>query len=254
MNVQQQLLPLTTTPADANLSKDSLLLPLTGLAGGTTFTDLSPSPKTITVHGGAQTVTSQQGYAAGSCLSLAVGTPDWLDAANSTDFAFGNGDFTIEFFTRLRSLPGAGGAYTFAAKRATNAVFAPFQTYVLPSGAPGALLSSTGSSWDISLSGPASNMGIAQPFVHFVLMRSGSTFALGTNGAIVAKTTSSATLMTNTANLSIGAAAMDGTFSVDGWMNHLRITKGLCRYSTAGAVGASYGQIPATPFVPFPNF
>lgn len=250
--LQQILLPASAYSSDPNLAKDVLLLPCTGLNGGTTFTDLSPSPKAITVHNSAKTSTAQ-GYAAGSSLDLIVGTDDWLDAANSADFDFGSGDFTFEMFIKLRTLPSAGGAYTFCAKRATSAVFAPWQFFVLPTGSPGILCSTSGSAWDVNISGPAGNMGIFPVFVHAWFGRSGTTFVVGTNGNIVAKGTKAGALMVNAANVAIGAAAMDGTFSNDGQINHVRATKGLCRYNAAAAIGSSYGDIPSTPAVPFPS-
>jgi len=42
--------------------KCSLLLPMDGANNGTTFTDWSPSPKTVTRNGNAKTVTAQSKY------------------------------------------------------------------------------------------------------------------------------------------------------------------------------------------------
>lgn len=76
--------------------KSVLILPMDGANNGTTFTDWSPNPKTVTRNGDAKTVTAQSKYYGSS--GYFDGTGDYLSIANHTDFAFGTGDFTIAFW------------------------------------------------------------------------------------------------------------------------------------------------------------
>ncbi len=79
----------------------SLLLHCDGSNGSTTFTDHSPSPKTVTPTGNAQISTAQSKW--GGASALFDGNGDWLNLDGSGDFAFGTGDFTIEFWLRRQT-------------------------------------------------------------------------------------------------------------------------------------------------------
>jgi hypothetical protein len=71
-----------------------LLLPLFGENNGTVFTDYSSTPKTITRHGDAKTVTAQSKYYGSSAYF--DGSGDALSVASSV----GDGDFTLDFWAR----------------------------------------------------------------------------------------------------------------------------------------------------------
>lgn len=75
----------------------SLLLHCDGTNGSTTFTDNSPSPKTVTANGNAQISTAQSVF--GGASALFDGTGDWLSIPmTSADMDLGGGDWTIEFW------------------------------------------------------------------------------------------------------------------------------------------------------------
>lgn len=87
-------------------SKVSLLLPMSGANGGTTFADRSINTKTINNSAGAVTSTAQSKYY-GSSGYFDGGTR--IYAATHTDFALGTGDFTVSLWFRKSS----GSAQTF---------------------------------------------------------------------------------------------------------------------------------------------
>ena len=89
---------------DPFFNKVSLLLPMTGSNGSTTFSDDSPSPKTATANGNAQISTALEAGGNG----YFDGTGDYLSIPDHADFAFGSADFTVEFFINFSTLPGAG--------------------------------------------------------------------------------------------------------------------------------------------------
>lgn len=74
---------------------DVLILSFDGADGSTTFTDSSPSPKTVTAVGNAQLKTAQKKY--GSAAGYFDGSGDYLSVP-ATTLALGAGDFTIELW------------------------------------------------------------------------------------------------------------------------------------------------------------
>jgi hypothetical protein len=69
-----------------------------GSNGDTTFTDSSVSPKSVTARGTAQVSTAQSVFGGASCLL--DGNSDYLELAESDDWDFGAGDFTIDLRVR----------------------------------------------------------------------------------------------------------------------------------------------------------
>lgn len=94
--------PLHTN--DPYASSVSLLLPMEGPNGSTTFADVSPSPKTVNRYGGAVISTAESKWGRGS--GYFDGTGDYL-TVNSV-LTMGTGDFCIEGWFRFVNL----GSYT----------------------------------------------------------------------------------------------------------------------------------------------
>jgi len=81
---------------DLNYSSCSLLMHFSGSNGSTAFIDNSPITKSFTVNGNAQISTVQSKFSSSSAYF--DGTGDYLSTNSSNDFAFGTGNFTIEFW------------------------------------------------------------------------------------------------------------------------------------------------------------
>lgn len=94
--------------AFTNYDKCSLLLPMDGTNNGTTFTDWSPSPKTVTVAGNAKTVTAQSKYY-GSSGYFANSASNYLSIPYTPDLNFGTGQFTIACWIYIISAPATNG-------------------------------------------------------------------------------------------------------------------------------------------------
>lgn len=89
---------------DPSYSSVTLLLPMNGANGSTTFTDYSPLANTITVNGNTQISTAQSKW--GGSSGLFDGTTDWLYAPVGTgDFG---GDFTVEGWFNWSALSNGG--------------------------------------------------------------------------------------------------------------------------------------------------
>lgn len=110
----------TLSSCDPNYNNVSLLLPMNGTNGSTTFTDYSPTPKTVTPSGGAQITTANFKWNGSS--GFFDGGGDYLTVNGASAFDFGTGDFTVELWSYLLSdtstykfifslgYPGASGA------------------------------------------------------------------------------------------------------------------------------------------------
>lgn len=95
-------------------SKVSLLLPMSGANNGTTFTDYSPTPKTITRYGDTKTVTAQSKYYGSSAYF--DGNGDYLSVGHVSDLSFGTSDFTIAFWLKWDFSTQPGDFSDFLAK------------------------------------------------------------------------------------------------------------------------------------------
>ena len=95
--------------------KCSLLLPMDGANNGTTFTDWSPNPKTITRNGDAKTVTAQSKYYGSS--GYFDGSGDYLTTPYDAGFVPGSGDFTVSAYIypdNVTSLRAVVGTYYYS--------------------------------------------------------------------------------------------------------------------------------------------
>jgi hypothetical protein len=100
--------PAPPASGDPDFANVSLLLPLDGSNGSTTFTDFSNNAFTVTANGNAQISTAQSQF--GGASGLFDGTGDYLSLPSSSEWAFGTADLTIEFWFRVASF-GSGIAY-----------------------------------------------------------------------------------------------------------------------------------------------
>ena len=92
------------TGGDPYYSAVSLLLPMDGTNGSTTFTDSGPNALAVTAVGNAQISTTQSKY--GGASGYFDGAGDYIIATSGNQFQFGTGDFTIEMWVWASSNTG----------------------------------------------------------------------------------------------------------------------------------------------------
>jgi hypothetical protein len=208
---------------DPSYSSVVALLHFNGSDGSTTFTDNSPAPKTYTGAGNAQIDTAQSQF--GGASALFDGTGDYISTPDHADLELGSGDFTIEFWVRFANVAGSKALVMKSDASTTEAPFLIFcNTTALTFWS-----SSNGTAWDIANNSAIGTVATGT-WYHVAVTRSGNTirkFLNGTkNGADV---TTSATLHNNAHPLYIGG--IPSTWYHNGWIDDLRITKGVCRYT-----------------------
>jgi hypothetical protein len=210
--------PQTKVPVDPQYGSVSLLLHGNGTNGSTTITDNSPSPKTVTAVGNAQISTAQSKFG-GSSIAF-DGNGDYITSASNAEFAFGTGDFTIEFWHYISST--------------VNQAF--FET--IPIGGisvrnNGFVLVIDAGKWNVYSSGgfrgQSTNTPSTNQWVHFALVRSGTTWTYYANGTSNGSFTYSVNLTQS--NFVCGRVGDDSSYFINGYLDDYRITKGIARYT-----------------------
>lgn len=186
----------------------SALLHMDGSNGSTTFTD--ETGKVWTPSGNAQISTASAKFGQSAVFD---GSGDWVDGPSSADFTFGTGDFTLECWANFTNL---------SANRALLSLGSDWTLY----GASNGNLYVYNGAINI-LDGGAQATGA---WHHIAVSRQGNTIRLFRNGAQVASATNSAN-MTST-NMRIGSATT-GASNMLGYIDEVRITKGVARYTAA---------------------
>lgn len=206
---------------DPYYSSVSLLLPMTGANGSTTFTDVSPTPKTVT-RNNAITSTTQSKWGNGS--GYFDGTGDYLTVPNTTSFRFGVDDYTVECWVYQTSRPGSGAIYDQS-------------IYGTLSGT-GYLLfflnSSTGhpAAWN-GTSGVYSTIAVTlNAWSHVAWCRINGTLKIFVDGVQGASATHNLDNSNSTETIKIGGNGGGGNDRFFyGYIQDLRITKGVARYT-----------------------
>jgi hypothetical protein len=201
-----------------------LCLHCDGPNASTTFIDSSRYAHTVSANGDAQVDTSQPRF--GSASALFDGAGDRLTTPDHTDFEFGSGDFTIDFWMQ----PAAGGPAVVVGKRGGTASFGPYVFYLSGLGL-GMYMSSTGTGWDVMAANPFGTLAI-NTWYHVAVSRSGNTFRGFLNGGLAWTLNSSVSLFDNSDALAIGANG-DGTESFNGWLDEVRVSKGIARWTAS---------------------
>lgn len=216
-----------TVGADPYFANVKLLLHFDGTDGSTTFTDVRGH--TCTANANAQIDTAQAKFGGASGLFDGVG--DYVRVAGSPDFYFGAGDFTLECFVRPVSL--TGNRFIASPRRVSGAdynwIWLVYEgTIYFTAYGP-----SAGTTL-VSLVGGTLTTGGA--FQHVGVTRSGNTWRLLHDGAVVDTETAAGSVYDAAENLLIGADAAYSGREWDGHIDEFRLTVGAARYTGAYTV------------------
>ena len=153
----------------------------------------------------------------GSTSMYFDGTGDWLLLPSSQQLVLGSGDFTVEFWVNSSSFSSTPVYIDF---RNTNGSATGLVIYATTGGAPVVFINSaiiTGSS----------SMATGS-FYHLAVVRYGSTITCYLNGSSIGTATNTTNLTDS--KLTVGSA-VSNTNTVTGYIQDLRITKGIARYT-----------------------
>jgi len=204
-----------------------LLLHCNGSDGSTSFPDSSNYNKSVTANGNAQVDTAQSKF--GGASAEFDGISDYLSIPDSDDWNFGDGDFTIDFWVRFNTL-GINQALYSQTDNGNNRFNLILQSngtiafYCAVSGTPQAHYTT------VSLS-PSINT-----WCHVVLVRYATTIYIFFNGVSQSLTITNAIgtndLGNRSSDLNIGYDTFYSMWSVDGWIDEFRVSKGIARWTS----------------------
>lgn len=197
-----------------------LLLHADGTNGSTTITDESITARTVTVAGNASISTVQNKFG-GSAISL-DGTGDYLSVGSSSDFALGS-TFTAESFVYPTGMSADGyGSYLFdfRGSSANNWVLGMINSGgALKMYACGNLSGCVTGTITVSLN----------TWHHLAYVYSGNVITIYLDGVLDG--TLSKTFSQAASSLIIGAKSTGAQEYITGYLDDIRITKGIARYT-----------------------
>lgn len=201
----------------------SLLMHFDGTNGSVSFADSSNNNFIFTSQGAPVLSTVAKRF--GTASLLLDGNDDYLTRANNSAFDFGTGDFTVEAWLNFNGTGDAG---------------------LLASGSGGFDFSFIGSeirlgrintAWDASVPFARS----INTWYHVAWCRAGSVLRIFVNGVQIGADISNAIAYNSATSVTIGTAIGQRVFN--GYIDELRVTKGIARYTAAFQPAAG----------PFPN-
>jgi hypothetical protein len=211
---------------DTYYSSVTLLLHGEGSNHSTTFTDNSSSPKTPSVSGsGAVEIsTSQSKYGSASISTNATAVA--LDYASNAGFGFGSGDYTLEAF--VRSSNTSSQINTIFDTRNGSTTGVQFWMGGGVASQPGNVLGCSSNTAVMATGGTVS----ANTWIHCALCRSGTTLRGFVDGVQAFSITDSRTYASSAPCRLLGDyASSSGQFMLSSFLDEVRITNGVARYT-----------------------
>jgi len=197
-----------------------LLCKFDGENNSTVFKDSSKNNYTITPFGDAKISTAQAKFGQSALFD---GTGDYLTVPNSSSWAFGTGNFTIDLWARFNSW--GGTLLTHGIDGSDRWTF-----YTLTAGGTRLIylqiFEDSGVVVDVNAI-LSVDLGV---WYHCALVRNGTDWRIYQNGISVASATSSYTIPAYTGDLTIASHITQVNY-FNGYMDELRISKGIARWT-----------------------
>tara|TARA_R100001591_G_scaffold1272_1_gene3143 strand:- start:339 stop:3059 length:2721 start_codon:yes stop_codon:yes gene_type:complete len=152
-----------------------------------------------------------------------AGSLRWVNVPGSSDFGFGTGDFTIELFLFVQTHRN----YTEIYDQRTASQDAATATPIIYADASG------GIHFFHSNQNKISGSIAAGQWYHIAVSRSGTSTKMFANGTQIGSTYSDSTnYVTPASTWSIGAAAQQNQYEMDGFISNVRVVKGTALYTS----------------------
>lgn len=213
---------------EANPEKTTLLLHAIAADGSTSIQDHSCYNRTVTCSGDAQVDTAQSVF--GGAAILFDGTGDYITIPDAQEWQFGDGsgDWTVDFWIRVPSLPGAGSLYIMSQQEdgsnywgisySSTGAFNLFATYTA-----GVL---------VNVTTPVSVL-VVNTWTHVAVVRTSLTYKIFINGVsqtLTVTTDTGGAFNDLVGNLVIGSFAGTMQYTL-GWLDEVRFSK-LARWTS----------------------
>jgi hypothetical protein len=212
-------------------SYTKLALHMDGADSSTTFTDSCAVPKTVTRYGDAQIKVAQSKF--GGASGYFDGTGDYIEVPYSSDFSFGAGDFTIDFWINFSTTSGTY-KWLFDQRGGINSYY-QLAYYSADTGIQ-LSFTATVAGVDVALYKWPYTPATAT-WYHMALVRSGSSLLLFASGVSVTPGSVATSIgtksMPDVTNIPfrVGYYANGGLYPFHGYFDEFRISKGIARWT-----------------------
>lgn len=214
---------------DPYYSSVKALLHFNGADGSTTFID--EKGHTFTRQGTTEKISiAQKKFGTASYRQSVITGSSRIQAATSADWNLGSGDFTFEAWIYVESYSdGSNGGRGIACIRNTGADGIAFCV-----GSSGQLLlrASIGGSWNDNYMPTANGVIPLNRWTHVAWSRIGSAWKCFVNGKQKSTLTNAGVISFSSTPFTIGSAASVDEWRFLGWIDELRLTKGVDRYTS----------------------
>jgi hypothetical protein len=204
---------------DASFTSVSLLLHMDGSNASTTFVDSSLNNLAVTANGNAQISTAQSKF--GGASGLFDGNGDYLFVAANALFDVLSGDSTVEFWFKHNNPSDTLGSSIICVGQSSG-----YWQIIIRSGQILLNSSPNGSTFN----NYSANQTLDTGWHYFAWTKQATTHRLFYDGVLLSATGTAPTSTSSNA-LYIGANYNGGTSSFNGYIDDLRITKGVARYT-----------------------
>ena len=207
---------------------------------GNSFTD-SVASKAVTATGDVTQTTAQSKL--GSRSAVFDGNGDYLSLADSDDWTFGSGDFTIDTWVRFNVFPSSGSLFTLVEQMTDGNNFFAYEFYESGGSYYLRFREQVASSNHIIFSSAALSVSTGT-WYHLTIVRNGNSWYHFIDGVQTGSTYTNSDSMNNWAGaLWIGASNIDVRY-FNGTLDELRISKGIARWtSNFTPPSSSYGKV-----------
>lgn len=219
-------------------SYTKLLLHMEGT--GNSFIDSSTTSKTITANGDVTQTTAQ--YKFGSKSAVFDGNGDYLSLADSDDWNFGTGDFTIDFWLRSPDIVPAAHQDILQHTGTGSGVDAIQLTLRDDGKLQCAVFDEATNIINLSVTHSMDD----NTWYHIALVRNNNTFTFYVNGVSIGNITDADAIPDYENELKIGSGHA-GHADFDGWLDEFCISKGIARWTANFTPPtAAYGTVTVT--------
>lgn len=223
--------------SDPYFANVTLHLPFNAYALGGMLPDYSPPQKLVDLVGGAA-LSSTQSKFGGKSLHFDGST--YMVSGPSSDFGFGAGDFTVEFWVYFSSLAGDPYLMHFS-QDASNRYALQLQT----SSNKLSLYRAVGGVSQTMIEGSVTGIVTGQ-WYHIALVRASGSTAIYVDGAVSLSPQTVSAMSWASSTMYVGNALPAAASNyLTGYIDDLRITKGVARYTSAFTAP---GEIEHTPW------
>jgi hypothetical protein len=215
---------------DAYYGSVSLLLHCDGANDSTAFVDSSPAPKTVTAVGAGKLSTAIFKFGTASAV-FGTSTANAVNCAASLGYTAQSAPFTIECFVYPTAYSATGGRMVCAGGGAAAYNSTTGIHWLLQSNSTGVDFQWWNGAASASLTAP---IPLNQQ-AHVLVSYDGTTVRLFLDGVLKASLASTMASPSTTPTLSLGAIPGEpaGGNNYTGYIDELRITKGIARYTSA---------------------